>query len=103
MVDVARADLDATRRMVSGEAAVARERVAAARERYLALRDSVVPKAKAAIAATLTAYTTNQVPLVSTIEAAQALWSVQRDLVMAQAQLGLTWARLGRALGKEMR
>jgi len=101
MADSANAELDATRRMIGGEAAALRERVAAARERYLALRDTVVPKAKQATAATLTAYTSNQQPLVSTIEAAQALWSAQRDLVMAHAELGIAWARLDRATGKD--
>jgi cobalt-zinc-cadmium efflux system outer membrane protein len=102
MVDLSNADLEATRRMVGGEAAVARERVAAARERYLALRDSIVPTAKEAITATLAAYSSNQLPLVSTIETAQALWSAQRDLVMANVQLGLAWARLNRAMGQEI-
>ncbi len=101
MVDEANADLITMRRMISGETAAARERVAAARERYLALRDSIVPKAKATITATLTAYTASQLPLVATIEAAQALWSAQRELVMAHAALGLAWARLNRAIGKE--
>ena len=102
MVDMATADLEATRRVIAGEAAAARERVAAARERYLALRDTVLPKAKEAVAATLAAYTANQAPLVSAIEVAQALWAAQRELVMAHADLGRTWARLNRATGEEM-
>ena len=101
MADMASADLEAMRRMVGGQAVVARERVVAARERYLALRDSIVPRAKEAIAPTLAAYAANQMPLVSTLEAAQALWSAQRDLVMARAELGRAWARLHRATGEE--
>jgi outer membrane protein TolC len=102
MADMSSADLEAMRRMVSGQAAVARERVVAAHERYVALRDSIVPRAKQAIAAALAAYAANQMPLVGTLDAAQALWSAQRDLVMARAELGRAWARLRRATGEEL-
>ena len=100
LVKVANADLETTRRMIGGEGAVARARVAAVRERFLALRETIVPKASEVIAATLAAYTANKLPLVSVIEAAQALWSVQRELVMAHGELGLAWARLDRAVGR---
>lgn len=100
MADMASADLGAMRRMIGGESAAARERVAAARERYLALRDSIVPRARQAIAPNLTAYAANQTPLVSAIEAAQALWEAQRELAMARAELGLAWARLRRTTGE---
>ena len=40
-----------------------------------------------------------QLPLVSVIEAVQALWLVQSDLIVADTELGLAWARLGRAIG----
>ena len=68
--------------------------------RYLALRDSIVPRARQAIAPNLTAYAANQAPLVSVIEAAQTLWEAQRELAMARAQLGLAWARLHRTTGE---
>lgn len=100
MVDMTSADLEAMRRMIGGDAAVARERVAAARERYLALRDNIVPRARQAIAPTLTAYAASQTPLVSAIEAAQALWEAQRELAMARAELGVAWARLHRTTGE---
>jgi outer membrane protein TolC len=99
MVDMATADLTAMRRMVEGEAMASREQTIAARERYLALRDEVVPRAQQAIEPALAAYASSQLPLVSVIEAAQALWSSQAELVSAQAALGLAWARLHRALG----
>jgi outer membrane protein TolC len=99
MVDMATADLEAMRRMVDGQARGAREAVIAARVRYLALRDDVVPRAQQAIAPTLAAYSAGQVPLVSVVEAAQALWSSERELTMARAQLGVAWARLRRATG----
>ena len=102
MADMARADLDAMQRMAEGQARSARESVAAARERYVALRDDIVPRAEQAIEPTLAAYSSGQVPLVSVVEAAQALWSAQRDLVMARAELGAAWARLRRASTQEI-
>jgi outer membrane protein, heavy metal efflux system len=102
MVDMAQADLDAMQRMAEGQARSARENVVAARERYVALRDDLVPRAEQAIAPTLAAYSAGQVPLVSVVEAAQALWTAQRDLVMARAELGLAWARLRRASTQEV-
>jgi len=100
MVDMASADLEAMQRMIRGEATLARERVMAARARYLALQDSIVPRAKQAIAADLTAYAANQAPLVTMIEAARALRDAQRELAMARAELGVAWARLHRATGE---
>jgi outer membrane protein TolC len=102
MVDMAKSDLEAMQRMTYGQAREARERVVAARERYLALRDDVVPRAEQAIAPTLAAYSAGQLPLVSVVEAAQALWSAQRELVMARAELGVAWARLRRASTEEI-
>jgi outer membrane protein TolC len=102
MVDMASADLDAMRRMAEGEARGAREDVVAARERYRALRDDVVPRAEQAIVPTLAAYSAGQVPLVSVVEAAQVLWSSQRELVVSRAALGVAWARLRRASSEEV-
>jgi outer membrane protein TolC len=102
MVEMATADLDAMRRMAIGQARGERERVIAARERYRALRDDIVPRAENVIAPTLAAYSAGQVPLVSVVEAAQALWMSQRDLVFARAELGLAWARLRRASNEEV-
>lgn len=99
MAEMARADLTAMQRMVAGDAAQARERVMAARERYLSLRDDVLPRATRAVQPTLAAYASGQVPLVSVVEAVNALWMAQGELVMAEAELGLAWARLDRALG----
>ena len=96
MSEMAEQDLVAMRRMVVGDAVVARERVLATRIRWLALRDQVVPRAKAAIEPTLAAYTTGQLPLVSVLEATQILWAAQMDLVTAERALGLASARLAR-------
>lgn len=98
MVNMAEADLVAMRRMVAGEALSLREQVVGSRARFLALRDEIVPRAKQAIAPTLAGYSSGQLPLVSVIEAAQALWSAQGELVSAQFDLGLAWARLRRAM-----
>jgi cobalt-zinc-cadmium efflux system outer membrane protein len=100
MVDMTNADLEAMRRMIGGQATAARERVTAARARYLALRDNIIPRAKQTISPTLAAYAASQTPLVSAIEAAQALWDAQRELAMARAELGLAWARLSRTTGE---
>jgi outer membrane protein TolC len=100
MVDMARADLEAMRRMIEGEAAGAREQVLAAKERFLALRDDIVPRARQAVSPTLSGYASGQLPLVSVIDAAQTLWSVQAELVAAELELGRSWARLSRATGE---
>jgi len=99
MRDMARADLDAMTRMVEGQAAVALNQVQAAQERYLAVRDDVLPRARFAIDPALASYAAGQLPLVSVLEAVQALWVTQSDLIESEVTLGLAWARLGRAMG----
>ncbi len=100
MADMAEQDLVAMKRMVTGDVVVARERVLAARARWLALREDVVPRARAAIEPTVSAYATGQLPLVSVLEAAQVLWSSQMELAAAERALGLAWARLLRTIGQ---
>ena len=100
MTEMAEQDLVAMRRMVTGDAVVARERVIAARARWLALRDQVVPRAKAAIDPTLAEYATGQLPLVSVLDAAQTLWAAQMDLASAERVLGQARARLSRATAR---
>ena len=97
MTDMAEQDLVAMRRMVVGDTVVARERVIAAQARWRALRDQVVPRAKAAIEPTLAGYTSGQLPLVSVLEAAQTLWTARMDLASAERRVGEAWARLSRA------
>lgn len=99
MADMAQADLEAMKRMVDGDAVAARAQVVAARERFVALRDEIVPRAKQAIDPMIGSYASGQVPLVSVLDAAQALWRSQAELVAAEAALGMAWARLDRALG----
>jgi cobalt-zinc-cadmium efflux system outer membrane protein len=103
MTAMAQADLAAMQRMIEGEVASAQARVVAANVRVAALRDEVVPRAQQAVAPTLAGYAAGQLPLVSVVEAARALWSVQAELVAAQMQLGIEWARLRRATGEERR
>ena len=93
------ADLRAMTRMVEGQAAVAVNLVQAARERQLALTSDVLPRARMAIEPAVAGYAAGRLPLVSIIEAVQALWLVQADLIAADTELGLAWARLGRAIG----
>jgi outer membrane protein TolC len=101
MAAMARADLSAMRRMIEAEAATTREQVAGWRERCLALQGEVIPRAERAIDPSLAAYAAGQAPLVAVIEAVQALWSAQAELVSAEFNLGMAWARLDRALGRE--
>ena len=93
------ADLRAMTRMIEGDAAVALSRLQAARDRQRALASDVLPRARLAINPAVAGYTSGQLPLVSVIEAVQALWLVQADLITADTELGLAWARLGRAIG----
>lgn len=93
------ADLRAMTRMFEGEAATATRRVQAWRDRQDALMTDVLPRARMAIAPAIAGYTAGQLPLVSVIEAVQALWAVQADVIVADVELGLAWVRLGRAIG----
>jgi outer membrane protein TolC len=93
------ADLRAMARMIEGDAAAAVSQVQAARDRQAAINADVLPRARMAIDPALAGYTAGQLPLVSVIEAVQALWLVQADLIAADTELGLAWARLGRAIG----
>ena len=93
------AELRAMTRMIDGEAAGAVAQVQAARDRQQALTSNVLPRARLAIEPVVAGYTAGQLPLVSVIEAIQALWLVQGDLIAADVDLGLAWTRLGRAVG----
>jgi outer membrane protein, heavy metal efflux system len=93
------ADLRAMTRMIEGDAATAISQLQAARDRQAALTTDVLPRARMAIEPAVASYGAGQLPLVSVIEAIQALWGVQSDLIVADTQLGLAWARLGRAIG----
>jgi outer membrane protein, heavy metal efflux system len=93
------ADLRAMTRMIEGDAAVALNQLQATRDRQTALTSDVLPRARMAIEPAVAGYTSGQLPLVSVIEAVQALWLVQADMIAANTELGLAWARLGRAIG----
>ena len=93
------ADLRAMTRMIEGDAAAAISQLQAARDRQAALATDVLPRARMAIEPAVASYSAGQLPLVSVIEAIQALWGVQSDLIAADTQLGLAWARLCRAIG----
>src|SRR6266542_4018979 len=92
-------DLRAMTRMIEGDAAVAVNQLQATRDRQTARTSDVLPRARMAIEPAVAGYTSGQLPLVSVIEAVQALWLVQADLIAADTELGLAWARLGRAIG----
>jgi len=93
------ADLQAMTRMIEGDAAVAVNQLQAARDRQSAITIDVLPRARMVIEPAVAGYAAGQLPLVSVIEAVQALWRVEADLIAADTELGLAWARLGRAIG----
>ena len=74
------ADLRAMTRMIEGDAAVAVSQLQASRDRQAALTTDVLPRARMAIEPAVAGYTAGQLPLVSVIEAVQALWLVQISL-----------------------
>ena len=96
------ADMDAMRRMIQGSAMAARDALEAEQTRYLALRDDVVPRAKRLMGPAIGLYASGQGSMAGVIEAAQALWSAQQDLVMAESALGVAWARLHRMAGTSL-
>jgi len=96
---MADADLESMRRMVTGEAIVAREKVNAVRSQLHALASEVLPRALAATDSALAGYASGKGTLVAVIESARALWSVQAELVMVESSIGEAWARLDRAMG----
>jgi cobalt-zinc-cadmium efflux system outer membrane protein len=96
---MSRADLLAMTRMIEGEAAVAINQLQAASDRQTALVNDVLPRARMVIEPAVAGYASGQLPLVSVIEAIQALWLTQSDLIAADTALGLAWVRLGRAIG----
>ena len=96
---MSQADLRAMTRMIEGDAAAALSQLQAALDRQASLNTDVLPRARMAVEPAVASYASGQLPLVSVIEAIQALWFVQSDLILADTQLGLAWARLGRAIG----
>ena len=99
MRSMSEADLRAMTRMIEGDAAVAVSQLQSARDRQIALTSDVLPRARMAIEPALAGYSSGRLPLVSVIEAVQAWWLVQADLIGADTELALAWARLGRAIG----
>ncbi|MFC3099727.1 TolC family protein [Altererythrobacter lauratis] len=96
---MAEADLQAMTRMAEGEAAQALNELEAVSALQRSLRDEIIPRARFAIEPALAGYAAGRLPLVSVVEALQTLWSVEMELIEADMQVGLAWARLGRAIG----
>lgn len=93
------ADIRAMTRMIEGEAAAALNQLQASHDRQSSLRDDVLPRAQMAIEPVVASYAAGRLPLVSVIEALQVFWLVQSALIAADAEAGLAWARVGRAVG----
>jgi outer membrane protein, heavy metal efflux system len=100
MERMARADLEAMKLMVAGEAAAAREEVEAARETVRSLEVEILPRASMAVDSALAAYSSGQGSLVSVMDAFDVLWRARADLVMASSQRGAASVSLERALGR---
>lgn len=102
MEDMAQADLVAMRKMVEAEAIAAHAELIAAKDYLVTLTMEVAPRARLRLVPALAAYTSGTTSLASVIDAAQAQWMVEGELVMAQTQMGLAWARLERAIGQPL-
>jgi outer membrane protein, heavy metal efflux system len=94
------AETEAMRRMIEGEAAAAREQVAAWLARSTALRDKVLQPASQAVSAATASYAAGQTPLVTVLDALRALFDARMQSIMAEVSLGVSWARLERATGR---
>jgi cobalt-zinc-cadmium efflux system outer membrane protein len=99
MVQMADSDVQAMSVMIAGEAAAARESVAAAQARLGAIQREVLPLSRQGAQSQLAGYAAGQVPLASSLLAFTTLLDARMDEVMAQVSLGLAWARLRRAMG----
>ncbi len=99
MAAMADADADAMTRMVESEVASTRAQVEGQRVRYLATRDEVLPRAKAAGDAALAAFAAGNLPLVSVLEALDALEQAKLQQIRSAAELALARAKLERAVG----
>lgn len=99
MVQMADADVQAMSVMVTGEAAAAREAVAAAQARLGAIQREVLPLSQKGAQSQLAGYAAGQVPLASSLLAFRTLLEARMAEVMAQVNLGLAWARLRRTTG----
>ena len=99
MQRMAQADLLAMQRMVQAEALAAREGVNVSRLQAVALESDIVPRAQAAVEASLANYGAGRGTLIAVIESARALWQLQEEQIMTNAALGEAWARFDRAMG----
>lgn len=100
MEAMARADLDAMRLMVDAEVAAARQRVLALRARFDAFRADVLPRTRTAVQSSLAAYGAGTGTLEAVVDALRQQWMAEGEVVMAESELMLAWARLDRAQGR---
>jgi outer membrane protein, heavy metal efflux system len=96
---MAQADFAAMRQMIAGEVAAAAESARAARTEVLALRDDIVPRARMAVAPSMTAYASGNAPLSAAIDALQSLQLLEAELVMAETELARSMLLLERITG----
>lgn len=99
MAAMAEADVAAMRLMVDAEVASARQQVLAARDRLEAFRGDVLPRSRTAVRSALAAYGAGTGSLEAVVDALRQQWMAEEDVVMAESELMLAWARLDRAQG----
>jgi outer membrane protein, heavy metal efflux system len=96
---MATADLSAMKRMIEGETAAAYGEVEAAEVTRRSLEVDVVPRARMAVDAALSAYAAGQSTLISVVEASRTLWDTRSELIMSETAANLARIRLDRAIG----
>ncbi len=100
MVTMARADVDAMQRMISGSIAAARETVAAERTRLLSVQRDILPRAHLVVESAVASFGAGQGPMVATLDAARDLFDVRMQELMDRVRLGRAWAKLRRETGE---
>jgi outer membrane protein, heavy metal efflux system len=100
MERMAASDLQAMQRMIEGEIASAFAEVESTREIRRSLAQEIIPRVRMAWDASLAAYGTGQLTLVSVLEASRLLSEARSELVMADTAASMARVRLDRAAGR---
>lgn len=99
MERMANADLLTMQQMVEADVIAAHAELTAAHQSLQTLMNDVAPRAQMAVEPEISAYRSGTAPLRSVIDAAQAQWTVEGEIVMAKTGIGMAWAALERAVG----
>ncbi len=99
MATMVNEEIVAMERMISGDVAVARERVLAERIRVLALQQDILPRGRQVVSSATASFAAGQGPMLSVLDATRDLRDIRMQEIMARARLGTAWAKLERATG----